>query len=589
MNQFIEDKYKISDIKLNLKVNKKNKNQIKIAILGGSTTNLIKNTLSEHLLINNLKGIFFESDYNQFYFEGIKPSKKLKEFKPQIIYIHTTSANIEEFPRVGLSKNEVDKLINKTFKKYQSIWTNLTKKFNCTIIQNNFEYLPFSSLGNLESTKAYGKVNFLTKLNLKFFEEANNKKNLVINDINLLSAKIGIDKWCDDSFYFNYKYTLSHEAIQVLSHTILKIIMSVIGKSKKCLVLDFDNTIWGGIIGEVGSDNIEIGNNSHLGEIFLRFQKYIYDLTLKGVILAGCTKNDHNTAILGLKNKQNILKEKYFSVIKANWNNKAENILSISKELNIGLDSIVFIDDSKFERELVKTQLPSVEVPNIGNDPEKYIFHLDRAKYFENVNLSKEDFARSSYYKNNAKRESEKIKFKNYEDYLSSLKMESELKKFKKENINRITQLINKTNQFNLTVKRFNLKEVVSMSKNSNFFTISGNLKDKFGDNGLVTVLVGKITKDRVDVILWLMSCRVFNRNLEFAVFDNLVKYCKNKKILKIYGYYNKDKKNFIVENFYRDLGFKKISGKKSASKWEYKIIKKYVNKNKIIKIYSEK
>ena len=589
MNQFIEDKYKISDIKLNLKVNKKNKNQIKIAILGGSTTNLIKNTLSEHLLINNLKGIFFESDYNQFYFEGIKPSKKLKEFKPQIIYIHTTSANIEEFPRVGLSKNEVDKLINKTFKKYQSIWTNLTKKFNCTIIQNNFEYLPFSSLGNLESTKAYGKVNFLTKLNLKFFEEANNKKNLVINDINLLSAKIGIDKWCDDSFYFNYKYTLSHEAIQVLSHTILKIIMSVIGKSKKCLVLDFDNTIWGGIIGEVGSDNIEIGNNSHLGEIFLRFQKYIYDLTLKGVILAGCTKNDHNTAILGLKNKQNILKEKYFSVIKANWNNKAENILSISKELNIGLDSIVFIDDSKFERELVKTQLPSVEVPNIGNDPEKYIFHLDRAKYFENVNLSKEDFARSSYYKNNAKRESEKIKFKNYEDYLSSLKMESELKKFKKENINRITQLINKTNQFNLTVKRFNLKEVVSMSKNSNFFTISGNLKDKFGDNGLVTVLVGKITKDRVDVILWLMSCRVFNRNLEFAVFDNLVKYCKNKKILKIYGYYNKDKKNFIVENFYRDLGFKKISGKKSASKWEYKIMKKYVNKNKIIKIYSEK
>ncbi len=589
MNQFIEDKYKISDIKLNLKVNKKNKNQIKIAILGGSTTNLIKNTLSEHLLINNLKGIFFESDYNQFYFEGIKPSKKLKEFKPQIIYIHTTSANIEEFPRIGLNKNEVDKLINKTFKKYQSIWTNLTKKFNCTIIQNNFEYLPFSSLGNLESTKAYGKVNFLTKLNLKFFEEANNKKNLVINDINLLSAKIGIDKWCDDSFYFNYKYTLSHEAIPVLSHTILKIIMSVIGKSKKCLVLDFDNTIWGGIIGEVGSDNIEIGNNSPLGEIFLRFQKYIYDLTLKGVILAGCTKNDHNTAILGLKNKQNILKEKYFSVIKANWNNKAENILSISKELNIGLDSIVFIDDSKFERELVKTQLPSVEVPNIGNDPEKYIFHLDRAKYFENVNLSKEDFARSSYYKNNAKRESEKIKFKNYEDYLSSLKMESELKKFKKENINRITQLINKTNQFNLTVKRFNLKEVVSMSKNSNFFTISGNLKDKFGDNGLVTVLVGKITKDRVDVILWLMSCRVFNRNLEFAVFDNLVKYCKNKKILKIYGYYNKDKKNFIVENFYRDLGFKKIYGKKSASKWEYKIMKKYVNKNKIIKIYSEK
>ena len=148
------------------------------------------------------------------------------------------------------------KLINKTFNKYKSIWVALTKKFNCTIIQNNFEYIPFSSLGNLEGTKVYGKINFLTKLNLKFFEQSNLMKNLVINDINLLSSKMGIDKWYDDSFYFNYKYALSHEAIPILSHSILKIIISIIGKSKKCLIVDFDNTIWGGIVGEVGSNNI---------------------------------------------------------------------------------------------------------------------------------------------------------------------------------------------------------------------------------------------------------------------------------------------------------------------------------------------
>ena len=277
MNQFIEEKYqsKIKDIELGSK--KRNKNKLRIAILGGSTTDLIKNNLSEYLAINNIEGIFFQSEYNQFYFEGINPSKKLKAFKPQIIYIHSTTVNIEEFPAVGSNLKQVKKLINKTFNRYKSIWNSLSKEFNCTIIQNNFEYMPFSSLGNLESSKAYGKINFITKLNLKFFEQSNVMKNLVINDINLLAAKIGIDKWYDDSFYFNYKYVLSHEAIPVLSHSILKIIISIIGKSKKCLVVDFDNTIWGGVVGEVGSKGIEIGNNSPVGEIFLRFQKYIYD------------------------------------------------------------------------------------------------------------------------------------------------------------------------------------------------------------------------------------------------------------------------------------------------------------------------
>jgi len=586
MDQFIEEKYQLRDSKINLKKKKSHaKSKIKIAILGGSTTDLIKNSLNEYLAMNNIEGIFFQSEYNQFYFESINPSRKLKTFKPQIIYIHSTTANIEEFPKIGSNPKQVGKLINKTFSKYKSIWSTLTKKFNCTIIQNNFEYVPFSSLGNLESTKVYGKINFLTKLNLKFFEQSDKIKNLIINDINLLSAKVGIDKWYNDSFYFNYKYTLSHEAIPTLSHNILKIIMSIIGKSKKCLVVDFDNTIWGGVVGEVGSDNIEIGNDTPRGEVFLRFQKYIHDLTLKGVILAGCTKNDYKNAISGLRNKSNFLQENDFSVIKANWKNKVENISSISKQLNIGLDSIVFIDDSNFERELVRSQLPAVEVPNIGEEPEKYIFHLDRAKYFENISLSKEDFTRSSYYKTNAKRESEKVKFKNYNNYLESLKMKTDLKKFEKKDINRITQLVNKTNQFNLTVKRLNLKEITSISKSSDFLTVAGNLKDKFGDNGLVTVVIGKIKKQTMDITVWLMSCRVFNRNLEFALFDCLINLCKSKGISTIYGNYIKSEKNMIVKDFYKTLGFKKIKGKKGLDKWEFEITKKYIKKNKIIKI----
>ena len=174
MDWFIEEKYQLKDVKIDLKKNKENshtKSKIRIAILGGSTTDLIKNNLNEYLAINNIEGIFFQSEYNQFYFEGFNPSKKLKEFKPQIIYIHSTTANIEEFPIVRSSSKQVTKLINKTFNKYKSIWNALTRNFNCTIIQNNFEYMPFASLGNLESVKPYGKINFLNKLNLKFFEQ----------------------------------------------------------------------------------------------------------------------------------------------------------------------------------------------------------------------------------------------------------------------------------------------------------------------------------------------------------------------------------------------------------------------------------
>ena len=564
---------------------KNNKIKIKIAILGGSTTELIKNNLEIFLKDKNLDPKFYESDYNQFYYDGIKPSKKLKKFNPDFIYIHTSSINIDEFPKIESEKKQSEKLIENTFNKYRSIWINLSKNFNCNIIQNNFEMLSLTSLGNLDSSKHYGKINFLTKLNLKFFEYSNKVNNLIIQDINLMSAQYGLDKWHDDSFYFNYKYVLSHEAIPILTKNITSIIESLIGKSKKCLILDFDNTLWGGIIGEVGWKNIQIGNDNAIGQVYLRFQKYIFELMSKGIILAGCTKNENSVALSGFKNNSNLLKKNHFSIIKANWENKAKNIIEISKELNIGLDSMVFIDDSKFERELVKKQLPMVEVPEVGSDPEKYIFYLDREKYFENSKLSKEDLQRTNFYKTNIKREEDQNNFKDYNQYLRSLKMKTNLKSFKNENIDRIYQLINKTNQFNLTTKRMKINETKNIINNSSFFSIAGNLNDKFGENGIVTIFIAKIKKNRIEIIQWLMSCRVFNRGLEFAIFDQLISWCKNKSISTIHGSFIQTKKNSIVKNFYKDLKFKKINKGTKNTTWEFKIPKNYIKKNNTIKV----
>ena len=564
--------------------NKILKKSINVAILGGSTTDLIKKTLSKLMLANKIKVNIYESNYNQFYFEAINISKKLKSFNPDIIYIHITNKNIEPFPKVEDSDAKISKLLKQNIEKFHTIWKSLTKEFNCTIIQNNFEFLNYSSLGNLDSSKNYGKINFINQLNAALYKKIQNFNNIIINDINLISSRFGLKKWQDDTLYFNYKYALSFDAIQVLAYSISRIILSLLGKSKKCLVVDFDNTIWGGVIGEVGEKNIEIGNDSPRGEIFLRFQKYLLDLTSIGIILAGCTKNEYKVAASGLKNKNCIIKENNFAVIQANWKNKAENIRIIAKKLNIGLDSIVFVDDSKFERESVKTQLPMVAVPEIGEDPENFIHNLDILNYFEKSILSKEDLKRSNYYENNFKREQIKTKYKDYKEYLKSLKMKSLFKNFNKYNMTRVTQLINKTNQFNLTMKRMSEKDVLKISNNKDYLTISANLEDKFGDNGIVTILIAEIKKRRLEIKSWLMSCRVFNRNLEIALFDQLIILCKKKGIENIHGTFIPSDKNNIVKNFYASLNFKK-NGK---NKWKFKVEKKYKKQEKIIKVINE-
>tara|TARA_B110000438_G_scaffold302930_1_gene362323 strand:- start:72 stop:1778 length:1707 start_codon:yes stop_codon:yes gene_type:complete len=564
--------------------NKIPKKSINVAILGGSTTDLIKKTLSKLMLANKIKVNIYESNYNQFYFEAINISKKLKSFNPDIIYIHITNINIEPFPKVEDSDAKISKLLKQNIEKFHNIWKSLTKEFNCTIIQNNFEFLNYSSLGNLDSSKNYGKINFINQLNAALCKKIQNFNNIIINDINLISSRFGLKKWQDDTLYFNYKYALSFDAIQVLAYSISRIILSLLGKSKKCLVVDFDNTIWGGVIGEVGEKNIEIGNDSPRGEIFLRFQKYLLDLTSIGIILAGCTKNEYKVAASGLKNKNCIIKENNFAVIQANWKNKAENIRIIAKKLNIGLDSIVFVDDSKFERESVKTQLPMVAVPEIGEDPENFIHNLDILNYFEKSILSKEDLKRSNYYENNFKREQIKTKYKDYKEYLKSLKMKSLFKNFNKFNMTRVVQLINKTNQFNLTMKRMSEKDVLKISNDKDYLTISANLEDKFGDNGIVTIFIAKIKKRRLEIKSWLMSCRVFNRNLEIALFDQLIILCKKKGIENIHGTFIPSDKNNIVKNFYASLNFKK-NGK---NKWKFKVEKKYKKQEKIIKVINE-
>lgn len=556
-----------------------------IAILGGSTTNDIKLVLELFLLNNGIKPNFYESEYNQFWQDAMFQNEELAEFKPDIIFIHTTNRNITDYPVIGESNEETEKLLNKEFEKYKNMWISLFQKYNCPIIQNNFEYPFYRVLGNKDATSNYGKVNYITKLNLKFAEFAEINANFYINDINYQSAMYGLEKWSDEFYWYMYKYALSLQAIPYLAFNVANIIKAIYGKNKKGLVLDLDNTLWGGIVGDDGVENIIIGQETSEGQAYSEFQDYLKQLKNIGVILNIDSKNDEKNAIAGLNHPDGILKPEDFIVIKANWQPKSNNMLEIAKELNIGVDSLVFIDDNPAERSIINQQIPNVSTP-VMEKPEKYIETIDRSGFFEVINLSKDDLKKSEMYKENVERNKVMASFNNYDDYLKSLDMHAKIEGFIPLYMARIAQLTNKSNQFNLTTKRYNQTEIEEVAEDKNYITLYGKLTDTFGDNGVVSVVIGHIVGKILEIDLWIMSCRVLKRDMEFAMMDALVREAKKAGIETIKGFYYPTAKNAMVKEFYGEQGFTKISeDEQGNTTWELDLTKEYENKNKFIKV----
>lgn len=557
----------------------------KIAILGGSTTNDIKLILELFLLNYDIKPSFYESEYNQYFQEAMFENKELDEFEPDIIFIHTSNRNITNYPTILNTSEEIDNLLHQEYQKFVGIWENLSKKYNCPIIQNNFEYPFYRVLGNKDATANYGKVNFITKLNLKFAEFAENNSNFYINDINYQSAMYGLEKWSDQFYWYMYKYALSVPAIPYLAFNVANIIKAIYGKNKKGLVLDLDNTLWGGIVGDDGVENIVVGQETSEGQAYSEFQDYLKQLKNIGVILNINSKNDEKNAIDGLNHPDGTLRPEDFIIIKANWQPKSKNMLEIAQELNIGVDSLVFVDDNPAERAIINQQIPNVSTPVIEK-PEKYIETIDRAGYFEVINLSKDDFKKSEMYKENMERNKVMASFDNYDDYLKSLDMHAKIEEFIPLYMARISQLTNKSNQFNLTTKRYSQTEIEEVANDKSYITLYGKLSDIFGDNGVVSVVIGHILGKILEIDLWIMSCRVLKRDMEFAMMDALVKKAKEAGIETIKGYYYPTMKNGMVKDFYAEQGFTKISEDEQGNTiWELDLKNKYENKNKFIKM----
>lgn len=554
----------------------------KIAVLGGQTTNDIKLIMELFLLNYGIRPEFYESEYNQYYEDGAFPNSKLEEFAPDVIYVCTCLRNINVFPAFTDDSEEVEKKISAVYEKFSVLWDHLSKSYHCPIIQNNFEYPFFRIMGNKDGSDIHGRVNFVTRLNGLFYKYAQEHKNFYICDVNYISASYGLEKWSEPYYWYMYKYSVAVPAIPYLSFEAAKIIKSIYGKNRKAFNLDLDNTLWGGIVGDDGADNIEIGQETSLGQAYSEFQKYIKLHEQMGILLTVNSKNDEKNALAGLMRPDSILCPRDFIAIKSNWDPKSTNFLETAKEMNLLPESYVFVDDNPAERELVAGQIKGVAVPEIDKI-EHYIRMLDKSGFFETTVLSDDDLQRNEAYRKDAERLREQASFADYKDYLKSLEMQAEVQEFIPAYLSRIAQLTNKSNQFNLTTKRYSQDEIEVMAKKPEYITLYGKLKDEFGDNGVVSVVIGKIggeNNDELHIKLWLMSCRVLKRDMEFAMMDELVERAKKACIKKLIGYYYPTEKNGMVKDFYGIQGFvKKIEEKSGNTTWEYLIPHRYEKK----------
>ncbi len=555
----------------------------RIAILGGSTTNDVAAMLELFLLNNGIEPEFYQSEYNRYWQDAVFGNPELDKFKPELIYIHTTSRNITEYTfDMKLSAEDVSSALERQYEHFTHMWKSIEKSFGCPVIQNNFEMPLYRIMGNSDASDFHGRVNFISSLNMKFYEYAQSHRDFYINDINYISACFGLEKWLEPSYWYMYKYAMNLEAIPELAFNISNIIKSVFGKNKKLLALDLDNTLWGGVIGDDGVEGIEIGKENAEAESYDEFQRYVKEHKKLGVMLAVCSKNDYENAVAGLEHPESVLSPDDFISIMANWESKDRNISAIAEELSILPESIVFADDNPAERHIVSEQLGAAAPELIS--PESYIRTLDRNGYFEVTSFSEDDLKRNDMYRENIQRERQRQSFENYEDYLLSLDMHAVIEDFRPVFLQRITQLTNKSNQFNLTTKRYTISEMEALSKDSRYIRLYGRLEDRFGDNGIVSVVIGEKREDALHIELWLMSCRVLKRDMELAMLDSLVKRCREEGIRYIRGYYFKTQKNAMVRELYGDFGFTKTEDNGSDTQWLLDT-EDYENKNKVIKI----
>jgi FkbH-like protein len=380
----------------------------------------------------------------------------------------------------------------------------------------------------------------------------------VLIDVEWLASVVGLDQWYDDRQWYIARLACAPALLPLYADFVCRTVAALRGRARKCLVLDLDNTLWGGVIGDDGLDGIAVSPGDARGESFRAIQEMALDLRRRGVVLAVCSKNDDTIARQPFRSHpQMLLKEADIAVFAANWDDKATNIERIARQLELGLDAMVLLDDNPVERAQVRAALPQVAVPEVGDDPCAFPRILMSAGYFDSVGFTQEDLTRAQSYKSNAERTQALEGARNLDEFLRSLRMEIEFARFNTRGRKRITQLINKTNQFNVTTRRYTEQQIAALEESAGHYTLQVTVRDKFGDNGMIGVVICSTTPEEWEVDTWLMSCRVLNRGVEQAVCNRLARDARGAGAKLLTAQYVPTERNAIVADLFERLGFK--------------------------------
>jgi FkbH-like protein len=426
------------------------------------------------------------------------------------------------------------------------------------------------------------------EFNRRLVQQARQQSRLVL-DVAALASLVGDAAWSAGRYWYAAKYPFATAMIPLYADNLMRIIAAQMGRSRRVLVLDLDNTMWGGIVGDDGIEGLALGNGSPLGEAHSALQRMALSLKERGVILCISSKNDEAIALDAFRNHPEMtLREDDIVAFRVNWDDKAANIKAISDAIDLGLDCFVFLDDNPAERKRVRDALPSVAVPELPEDPGDWLPVLQAAGYFEQAGFSKEDRLRAGFYKANALRAAQMERIGDHNDYLLSLGMTLSIAPFDSAGRKRISQLISKSNQFNLTTRRYSEAEIAAMQSNADVFAIQARLEDIFGDNGMISTVICRQTGPSWEVDTWIMSCRVLGRRVEEALLQYLVQQARLRGISEIIGRYIPTARNALVRDHYAGLGFTRTGSQNGETIWQL-AVGGYGEKNLPLKVDSQR
>jgi FkbH-like protein len=524
---------------------------VRLALLGSSTLSHLVPGIRVACYRRGLWVEIHEGDYGLYRYEleqAGQPESALHVFAPDVILLAVDAHHAAR----GTAEEALADM--------QACWDFARQNLGCAVLQQTLLPVFPALLGSNEHRLVSSPHAIVQRVNTMLRASAD-VAHVPLLALDSFAQQEGLREWHDAALWHRSKQEVHPRVAHLYGEHVARLLANMRGISYKCLVLDLDNTLWGGVIGDDGLDGIVLGQGNAVGESFVAFQQYAKALAQRGVVLAVCSKNDEANALAPFaQHPEMVLRRDDIAVFTANWQDKATNLRNIAAQLNLGLDSLVFADDNPAERGLVRQELPMVAVPEMPEDPADYVEVVAAGGYFEAASITDDDRVRAQQYQANAARESAKASATDLPAYLRSLEMKLIWKAFDSVSLTRITQLINKTNQFNLTTQRYTEAEVKAIMESPSSVTLQLRLTDRFGDNGIISLLIGKLCDDKTLVMdTWLMSCRVLGRQVEEATLNLLVEQARAAGAAAIEGVYIPTKKNGMVQDHYGRLGFEKI------------------------------